>query len=419
MLLCVLAGIGGGSSAHDRSAPSPRSHADALLTALAVAFGPTDREPAFDALRPKLVRAALVPSRVFDDASAWTESAEETRGVGFEGRRAGERYRIGVRAHPPDPTAPGDYRGRLRLRRLAPGRFEWRVREELAVGGIRGAELAAAATWLFRGAEAAPAGDARAPVRAALPRAAAAWGRAFSLEELRVDRAPDGATSLTLAALLVPERLERDFPRYARFLRKSATPVSFSIEALEAEGPRWWRLEGLRNRVTLQLRIHDGALAPLDAAPRRIPDRLRVRVDYTMKPGLFGVALHGLDGELELTRSERELGFRAGFPRAPDWKLPFIIEPFIRGPLHFPFEGEGFWLRFWLREEGEGHTLISREYRLGVRESWIVRWLGGFAGSTVSEFRKEAESEAERFVTEGLEALRDDVLALLAPQPVE
>jgi hypothetical protein len=292
------------------------------------------------------------------------------------------------------------------------------VREELAVGGIRGAELAAVLTLLFRGAETLSESEARGRALAALPRAAAAWGRAFSLDELRIDHSPDGATALTLGARLRPESLERDFPRYARFLRKNATPVSFSIEAFESGGPRWWRAEGLRNRVTLHMRVHDGALAPLDAAPRPVPDRLRIRVDYTMKPGLFGVGLRGLEGELELVRSEHELGFRARFPRAPDWKLPFIIEPFIRASLRFPFEGEGAWLGFWLREQGEGRTLLAREFRLAVRESWIVRWLGGLTGSAVSEFRKEAEPEAERFGAEGLEALRGDVLDLLAPATV-
>ena len=414
MLLLALAGFGGSASTHDPTAAS-RARADALLSALAARFGPTDREPAFDALRPKLVRAALVPSRIFDDATAWTEAAEATRAVEFEGRRAGPRYRMGVRAHASEPAVPGDYRGLLRLRRLVPGRFEWRVREELAVGGIRGADLAAVVTLLFRAAERVSSDEARGHAQAALPRAAAAWGRAFTLDELRIDRAPDGATALTLGARLRPEGLDRDFPHYARFLRKQATPVSFSIEAFEAGGPRWWRVEGLRSRVTLHMRVHDGALAPLDAAPGRIPDRLRIRVDYTMKPGLFGVGLRNLEGELELVRSEHELGFRARFPRPPDWKLPFIIEPFIRASLRFPFEGEGAWLGFWLREHDDGRTVLAREFRLGVRESWIVKWLGGFTGSAVSDFRDKAEADAERFGAECLEALRADVLTLLAP----
>ena len=43
-----------------------RSHGGDLFSALAARFGPTERDPVFDALRPKLARHALVPSGVFD-----------------------------------------------------------------------------------------------------------------------------------------------------------------------------------------------------------------------------------------------------------------------------------------------------------------------------------------------------------------
>ena len=57
------------------SGPAGGDGPRALVEALADRFGPIDREPAFDALRPKLARAALVPSRVFDDGTAWQITA--------------------------------------------------------------------------------------------------------------------------------------------------------------------------------------------------------------------------------------------------------------------------------------------------------------------------------------------------------
>jgi hypothetical protein len=47
-----------------------------------------------------------------------------------------------------------------------------------------------------------------------------------------------------------------------------------------------------------------------------------------------------------------------------------------------------------------------------VRESWIVRWLGGMASSAVGEFRRAAEQEADHLNAECLLALRDDIAAL-------
>ena len=51
-----------------------------------------------------------------------------------------------------------------------------------------------------------------------------------------------------------------------------------------------------------------------------------------------------------------------------------------------------------------------------MRETWILRWLGGMTSTAVSEFRRGAEAEADRFHRECLLALRDD-LAALAPRP--
>jgi hypothetical protein len=48
-----------------------------------------------------------------------------------------------------------------------------------------------------------------------------------------------------------------------------------------------------------------------------------------------------------------------------------------------------------------------------IRESWIVRWLGGFAGKALDDLRV-AEAEADRFTLECLTAVREDLVSLLA-----
>jgi hypothetical protein len=64
----------------------------------------------------------------------------------------------------------------------------------------------------------------------------------------------------------------------------------------------------------------------------------------------------------------------------------------------------------------EGGTHFVRHYRARMRETWILRWLGGMTSTAVDEFRSGAEAEADRFDRECLLALRDDLVAL-APAP--
>ena len=391
-----------------------RRHADDLLTALAARFGPTDRDPVFDALRPKLARAALVPSRVFSDPSAWTASTAGAREVSFAGHRggAGGRYHMAVRARPPSPAALADYRGDWRLESLRSGEFEWRAREELAVGGVTPAELSRATTALLLSAQATPAGDAASRARRDLPRAAAALGRLFTLDSVRVTHDADGATTVQVAASIHTEALRGEAPLYTKYLDDVIVPSVFAATAFDETGARWWDFHAGDSRLTLRLRAYGGDLAPLDGPPRPMPARIRVRTALSSRTGLFRTGVHDLDAELELVRLAEEKGFVARFRKVPEWDLPFLVPLLLRPSLRRPFEGGGAMLSFAAVVHPGGPTLLTRHYRVAVKESWIVRWIGGFAASAVNEFRR-GEAEADRFAAEGFLALRDDVVALI------
>src|SRR5262245_48853425 len=180
-----------------------RADADALIGPLASRFGPVEREPSFDALRPKLLRAALAPSRVFADASAWTRSEPGQRIVEVAAGRSDAHYRMGVRPRAVAPSRPADYRGVLRLRRDGTG-YEWTMQEELAVGTVTPAALGRALTALYLAAERVPEAEARRRLRADLPRTAAMLGRLFSLDELTLRPAPDGTTAVAVAFTMHP-----------------------------------------------------------------------------------------------------------------------------------------------------------------------------------------------------------------------
>jgi hypothetical protein len=386
----------------------------ALVDALAGRFGPIEREPAFDALRPKLARAALVPSRVWDDASAWTGRGDTWRSVEISGFVAGGAYHVGVRASAREPSATGDYRSRIRLERIGGGRFEWTVREEFRAGPLRPADLARVLDALFRGVEGAGEEEARRALRHDLPRTAEKLSGLFRIETLALARDGHGATSVRLAVRLTPSGIRATAPRFAAYLEKYAGPMRLSLVVADAGGAAWWTREGADRLWTLRLRVRGGSLVPLEgAADRRLPERLRATGDYATRMGRFTVGARRIVADLALTRAPAEKGLAARFLEEPDWQLPFLVETFLDDPLRYPFEAPGSEVEWSLRE-ASGGLLLTGLYRSRVRETWILRWLGGMVGDAVNEFRRGAEAEADRYNREVLLALRDDLTDLVA-----
>ena len=179
---------------------------------------------------------------------------------------------------------------------------------------------------------------------------------------------------------------------------------------LEAKG--FWTVEAAQGHATLRLRLRDARLAPLDGSAQPMGDAVEVSSDYSTPAGPFRVGVRRLRADVSLLRSSQRKSFTAVFVREPDWRLPFLLRPFMSGSLRRPFEGEGSLLEFAIAET-DGVTSLTRRYRLAVKESWIVRWMGGLTATAVSDFRRNAEAESDRFTAEGLNALRQDVETLL------
>jgi len=335
------------------------------------------------------------------------------RAVELAGYASGTAYRIGVRNEAPPAGVPGQYRGRVQLRQIGGGRFEWSTSEELAVGQARPSDLARALDALFRGAERSTEASARAAIAEALPRASAKLGLLLRLEVLALQADAHGATSVHLAVRLTPAGIRGFAPHYAAFLEKYARPVRASLVVADPEGAAWWTLEAADHLWTLRLRVRDGSLVPLEGpADRRIPGRLRATADYATRMGRFQVGARRIAADLALTRTPGEKGLSARFLEEPDWRLPFLAETVLDDPLRYPFEESGSEIEWAAREGPDGGTLLVGRYRVRVRETWILRWLGGMMGNAVGEFRRGAEREADQYHRECLLALRDDLAAL-------
>jgi hypothetical protein len=413
VLLAVALAAGCGDAARGLSSgPGGAAAAVDLVDALRARYGKIEREPRFEALRPKLSGALLVPSRVFDDTSVWTAAEGDWRALWLEGRGRPGAYRLGVRPAPALPQAPGECRARIALRRRESGRFEWSTLEELALGPLTPPDLSAAFRALLRAAEAEAGRDARRHVASAMPRAGRAFGRLFDLEALASSPEAGGTLRVELALRLQPERLKPEAPKFAAYVARYSSGLRVKLVALVPDGRPLWSAEIEETAWRLRMRARDGSLVPLEGWPGHEAGGLRVMVDYSFKAGLFRVGVGGLAVDVEPAPRAGQLAFDARFDEQPDWQLPFLIEPFMRGSLRYPFEGEGSQFSLAVREEPGRGSLLVTDSRVRIRESWIVRWLGGFAGRALADLRA-AEAEADRYVLECLTAVREDVAALV------
>ena len=80
--------------------------ADDLFSALAERFGVAYRDPRFGSIRPRMIRHALTPSRLYPDTTIWTSIEGGTRTVTVAVEVAGDRYILAARAVVPRPDAP-------------------------------------------------------------------------------------------------------------------------------------------------------------------------------------------------------------------------------------------------------------------------------------------------------------------------
>lgn len=415
-IACACLALGGGACREVGAlfGPTPeaaRARVDEFFGTLAQRFGPSDLDPALRRFRTQVTAAAFSPARLFDDASAWPAREGDTRRATIAGAPgAGGRYRAALR-DAPAPTRPGEYRGRVSLRRLGAGEFEWDQRDELAVGALAADDAARALTRALLAVERAPVERPGVALRAAFPRSALALGRGLSLEQVALRRDSHGATVALLGARLRTGALAAaGFAGYARYLDKYVAPLRFKATLEDAAtGAPFWVLDAHEGRVLLHFRSLRGDIVSLAGAPRALPDVLALRCDFSTQAGLFRVGLRGLVADVRLVRAPREKSAEAVFRREPEWRLPFVARPFLRASLRRPFDAPGARLALAFEQRPEGGAWLVREYRLAVRESWLVRWLGGLGTNAVVAFRRDAEQQAERFVFEALDALRRDL----------
>ncbi|HEU4642475.1 MAG TPA: hypothetical protein VFS44_08475 [Gemmatimonadaceae bacterium] len=400
------------ASALGTSPATARADADLMLGALGARFGARSLDPRLDTLRFAFAKSAFTPQRLFRDRSLWTARTDSSREVDVAGAGTPGDYRLAVVPTLPALLRPGDYRRELRLLRLGKDDYEWTARDELAIGPVSAADLARALDALFATAERGNDAAVRAAYREQLPRTTAALSLLFSLDTLHLAPVAGGGTDVRLSMGIHTDRLAARFPRYAKYLDKYAGPAEVDMAVSDVDGHEWWRLHMAGGRIALALRVRGGSLAPLDGGSARMPDTVRLHVDATTKTWIFRVGASGLKADVALVRDAHEKAFVARFHEEPEWELPPLVSTMLRTPLRRPFEGEGTMLSMGVRDGSSTQTVAARDYRLVVRESRIMRWVGGLGSSALGDFRRGAEEESDRYNGEVLDALRHDLAAL-------
>lgn len=416
LLPVALLACRGAASALGSSPRESRANTDELLTALGARFGPRTLDGRLDEVRLAFAKSALTPQRLYRDGSLWTATTASSREVDVAGAGSPGRYRLAVVPILPALLRPGDYRRELHLAQLGHDDYEWMARDELAIGPVTDADLSRALGALLAAAEAGNERSARAAYREQLPRATAAVGLLFSLDTLHLAPAAGGGggggTDVRLSIGIHTDRLAARFPHYAAYLDKYAHPAELEMVAADAAGREWWRLSKSGDRIALALRVRGGALAPLTGGSARMPDTVRVRIDASTKSWIFRVGVKGLAADVALVRDPHEKAFLARFREEPHWELPPLGATMLHTPLRRPFEGDGATFSMIVRDGSSAQTVVTRDYRLAVHESRIMRWFGGLGSSALGDFRRGAEEEFDRYDGEVLDALRVDLAAL-------
>jgi len=388
------------------------ANATTLLNALADRFGPVELSPELARTRPRLTRYSMTPSRILDDTAMWTSRGDDDRTLEIAGARRGGIYTLfpyhGVQA----PRTPGHARHVMHLEALGDDEFRWTSIDEVALGPITAADLDRALTAIFLAAERSDGDDARSQARPAFPRASASIARMFVIDSLRNVRDPDGATSVVLGIGLRPKHAERFFQSLGAYARKYWVPIRWHAVLRDSLDVRWGEFTKRDSSIVLRFRVKDGSLAPLNAAPRRLDDIMRLTADASVKVGIFRVGVRDLDVLTSRSTSAMTMSLTFRFLDEPEWQLPPLVARLIRSPLRRPFEGSGALMRYGVRTQATGDDTASTVWRdidVTVRESGILRFFGRLGGTALSEFRAGAEREAERLWGETLRGLAEDI----------
>ncbi len=375
------------------------------------------RNAKYEYARIALSRGALSPSRVFDDSAAWTGESGQVRVLETSGAHVDGKYVMNSRRGAAAPARPADGRHVTTLSRLGDGQYRWDTSVDFGLGSARPKDLALVVSRLLVAGEGLGEREARADLATSTPRTAAILGTVFTLDTLRPTALQDGSTAVTLGISIHSDRLRQRFPAFGDYVARYVDPARFRILLTDGSGTPYLEATAKDRFLTVRLRSHAGHLVPLAGPARPMPDTLVMLIDLTVKVKMFNVGFHDLSMDfVNVTRGDREHDWVMTAKKEPHWNLPFISARLLRGPLRYPFSGEGALLRFGVRSgDGDAPTVLVRQSRLAVQESSVLKFLNSLTSTAMDDFGTRVEHEENEWLREVFRALRDDARVVIAP----
>jgi hypothetical protein len=390
---------------------------DGIFGGVSTRFHRVTREPRVRTARSRISRAALTPSRVFNDTTIWVSSpAPNVRSFTYRGLVEPDGYRMTTDGAATRPARPGENRNDTRLRRISNNEFEWVGVSDYGIGATTPETFAVLpVAWIAAG-ERDDSTALRAEMHAVFPRSTREWGRVFALASLESTRDPSGAWRQRRVVVMRPSGAEQLYPKFAKWLRDNVGPMRIRIRLTDSVRT-WFDFSYRDDTLVILTRSRGGRLVPLHGGDAPMPDTVTFEADFSTKVSFFRVGFHQLRGDFVTVREPDARGWSFRFAREPEWDLPLFTERMIRTPLRRPFQGGGIQFRIAAtRDASGGQTLLTRRLVAFVQESAIIRFISGLANVGVGSYVDGADVDTNRWLTIAFAALRDDSRALLTPR---
>lgn len=395
------------------SALAAADRAQQLFDGLAWRYTNVERNAKYEMARQRLTQAALVPSRVFDDSATWTgKPLASARILQINGSVVDGHYLLAAQPLTTPPMRPGDTRHSVMLTRVGDSQYRWDTSVDFGIGSMSADGVQSLFEALVGVAQSATERELRADYATAFPRAAAAFGRGFSIDTLHLAPGAAGSTSVTLTVGFHADAMRGSFPDFAQYLEKYLSPARYRLTLMERSGTPIVDVVGRDRTLTLKYRVQHRQLVSLYGPPRPMPDSLLLRSEAAVKIKMFTVGFHNLVSEFVVTSAPHERAWSVISQREPQWDLPLITERLLRTPLRRPFEGQGSLFTIGIRDSAGMQSVLSRRMRLEVQESAIMRFIGSLGARAVDDLDYRVEVQEDRFLREGFAAMARDAQAL-------
>jgi len=153
--------------------------------ALAARYTAPERSGRYAAARRKLVKGALIPSRVYGDTSIWSSVIPPASEVlTARGALTDHGYRFEIAPDGAGPLKLGDARHKIMLRRLSDSEFRWDAAVDVAIGSLTAGDAAAMLVELLASGHEHDPAAIRTDAVSAFPRSSAVMSRVFTIDSL-------------------------------------------------------------------------------------------------------------------------------------------------------------------------------------------------------------------------------------------